>query len=237
MESKSLNYGRHLLSKWIARVPKCDHALDLGAGPGDDLHIVKNKFPTAQLYGVDSNINFTRELTDAGINSIQLNLERDQLPFDDESIDFIIANQILEHVKEVFWVLHEVSRVLKREGQLFVGVPNLASLHNRLLLLLGLQPTCLRNYSAHVRGFTRHDFTKLINRAWNSGYEMLEFGGSNFYPFPSFIARPASSILPRLSVSIFFLFKKVETYIDAFIRFPHFQTNFFIGNYRSDHRF
>ena len=53
----------------------------------------------------------------------------------------MIANQILEHTKEVFWIWHEIARVLAPQGQLILGVPNLASAHNRLLLLLGRQPT------------------------------------------------------------------------------------------------
>lgn len=42
------------------------------------------------------------------------NIERDSLPLADGQADLIIANQILEHTKEIFWIFHEVSRSLKR---------------------------------------------------------------------------------------------------------------------------
>lgn len=99
-------------------------------------------------------------------------------------------NQIFEHVKEVFWILHEVTRVLKKGGSLIVGVPNLASLHNRFLLLLGAQPTSIQNDSAHLKGFTKSDFKKLLQSGFNGGYKLEGFAGSNFYPFPPLLAKP-----------------------------------------------
>ena len=75
-----------------------------------------------------------------------VDIERNSLPFANEPLQVILSNQTLEHVKEIFWIFHEVSRVLKTNGYLIIAVPNLASLHNRLLLLLGMQPSCLKKW-------------------------------------------------------------------------------------------
>lgn len=116
-------------------------------------------------------------------------------------MDFIIMNQILEHTKEIFWIFGEVSRVLKRGGGCIVGVPNLASLHNRIALLIGRQPTSIRALGPHVRGFTRKDFVKFIE---TDGYFKAEyFAGSNFYPFPRQVSRILARIFPNLAVSVF----------------------------------
>ena len=48
--------------------------------------------------------------------------------------------------------MHEFSRVLKVGGQIIVGLPNLAALHRRILLLLGKQPTCIRANGALSEG-------------------------------------------------------------------------------------
>ncbi len=109
-----------------------------------------------------------------GIKVYDLNIEKDALPFDNESIDVVNANQILEHVKEIFWIFHNVSRVLKIGGYFVISVPNLASLHNRILLMIGRQPTSIRNYSAHVRGFTKNDIIK-FTKIWG-GYKLIGFG-------------------------------------------------------------
>ena len=115
---------------------------------------------------------------------VGLDLERDALPFAAATIDVVIANQILEHTKEVFWIWHEIARVLRLHGQLIVGVPNLASAHNRLLLLLGRQPSVIKTASAHVRGFTRADLLQFLDQACPGVFALRDHAGANFYPLP-----------------------------------------------------
>jgi hypothetical protein len=87
-----------------------------------------------------------------------------------------------------------------------VGIPNLAALHNRILLLLGVQPTCIEILSAHVRGFTRSGFREF---ATSDGYFLMEeVRGGNFYPFPPSVARPMARVFPGFSVCLFFLLRR-----------------------------
>ena len=147
-------------------------------------------------------------------------------------MDLIVANQILEHTKEIFWILHESTRILRTGGHILVGVPNLASLHNRLLLMAGRQPTCIQTASAHVRGFTRFDFLAFLNSCFPSGYSFVGWKGSNFYPFPGPIAKPLAEMLPGMAYSIFILIKKERPYDNSFIEFPRhkgLETNYFLG--------
>jgi len=125
-------------------------------------------------------------------------LEHDRLPFPNDHFEVVIANQILEHVKEVFWIFHEVTRTLKVGGHFIIGVPNLASLHNRVLLSLGRQPSIIKNNSAHVRGWTKHDMLRFTDSCFPNGYELRGFGGGNFYPFPGVVAKPLSFIFQML---------------------------------------
>lgn len=232
MIDRNLNYGRHLIKKFITHSASHEKVLDLGAGHGHDLLIAKNIQPHAQLYALESYPPYVQELQSKGIEVFSANIERERLPFEDESLDIIIMNQIMEHVKEVFWILHEVSRVLKVGGSFIVGVPNLASLHNRLLLLAGQQPTSIKNHSAHVRGYTKNDFNNLINNGFPNGYKLAGFGGSNFYPFPPIIAKPLASILPTMAWGIFMHWKKTKSYTDSYIQYPvkkRLETNFFVG--------
>jgi hypothetical protein len=145
----------------------------------------------------------------------------------------VIANQILEHVKELFWIFHEATRVLRVGGHLIVGVPNLASLHNRVLLAVGKQPTCIQNHSAHVRAFTRSDLLKFLETCFSGGFRLTKFGGSNFYPFPPFIAKPLASLLPHMAWGIFLMLRKERAYSSEFIAHPiahQLESNFYLGN-------
>jgi ubiquinone/menaquinone biosynthesis C-methylase UbiE len=229
---RDLNYGRHILRDAL-RAITVQRVLDVGGGLGADLATVHDAAPGAELYAVESNHHYANALRKAGVTVTHGDLERSRLPFEDESIDLVVANQILEHVKEVFWILHEISRVLKVGGHLFIGVPNLASLHNRLLLLLGRQPTCINNASAHVRGFTKRDVLNFMQTCWPGGYEMVSFRGSNFYPLPQVLAKPMASMLPTAAVSIFFLLMKRSPYAGQFLEHPeNLETNFFLGAVR-----
>lgn len=236
MIDRGLNYGREqivaLAEKCQASGARVDTILDLGAGRGDDLLNLKGCFPKAKLHGIECYPEYIRDLNSKGITVHSLNLESSRLPLPNESVDLIVANQILEHTKEVFWILHESTRVLRPGGHLIVGVPNLASLHNRLLLLLGRQPTCIQTASAHIRGFTRSDFLDFLNTCFPSGYTFRGWKGGNFYPFPPTIAKPLAGMFPGMAYSIFMLVRKEKSYRSSFVEYPRterLETNYFLG--------
>ena len=162
MIDRELNYGRkHIQNFCIKHINDRENLtiVDLGAGVGTDLINImensgKNTFCTID-YTTNPNLEEIKKKCKTAIKSYVLNIEKDKLPFENKSVDIIIANQILEHCKNIFWIMHEVNRVLKVGGTMVVGVPNLASMHNRLLLFMGFQPTCIQIHSAHLRGFTK----------------------------------------------------------------------------------
>jgi SAM-dependent methyltransferase len=172
------------------------------------------------LYAIEVFPPHVEILRQRGIHVVSLDLERDAFPFDDESIDVLLANQILEHTKEVFWIFHEMSPVLATGGHLIIGVPNLASLHNRLLLLRGRQPTVVKTASAHVRGFTKCDLLNFLAVGFPNGFDLQEQRGANFYPFPPTIANPLARLLPNLAWGLFLRFEKQRPYLRQFLEFP-----------------
>lgn len=58
---------------------------------------------------------------------IIMNIEKEKLPFDDNSVDEIIADAVLEHIGDLKFVLNECYRVLKHNGLLSGSVPNAGS--------------------------------------------------------------------------------------------------------------
>ena len=53
----------------------------------------------------------------------------DELPLKDESVDTILCTQVLEHVENPFKVMNEFKRILKKEGKLFISVPQQQGVH------------------------------------------------------------------------------------------------------------
>jgi len=229
---RSLNYGRHNIEHFLQQSTPYSTVLDIGAGTGSDLLLARRVTPGARLFALEAHTPTVDTLVSLGIGVTAHELERDGFPFDDESLDVVIANQVLEHTKEIFWILHEISRTLRVGGRIILGVPNLASLHNRLLLVVGKQPSPIKSFSAHVRGFTRGDMVGLLNSCFPGGYRLIDFRGSNFYPFPAIVARPLARAFPTLAWGIFFLFEKTRHYdrecIDAVVR-SEFETPFYLG--------
>jgi len=231
---RQLSYGRENIATFLKKVAPFRNVVDLGAGGGADLEIAARICPEAKRYAVEAyppNV----EILKLRHEVLQLNLEVDPLPFDDESIDVVLSNQVMEHVKEIFWILHQATRSLRVGGYLILGVPNLAAYHNRLLLLMGRQPSVIQNHSAHLRGYTRHDILRMFEMIFPGGYELGGFLGANFYPFPPFLAKPLAKLLPNGAWGIFMLFKKTRTYNDEFLMHPvvaQLETNFYVANAR-----
>jgi SAM-dependent methyltransferase len=233
MIDRSLNYGRHLIESFLQASRPYGRVVDLGAGHGSDLQLARKHQPSGDYYGVEVYPEYAAQLRGEGFSVMEIDIERDMVPLESESVDVVIANQILEHTKEVFWICHEVARVLKVGGSFIVGVPNLAALHNRVLLCLGEQPTPIKTASAHVRGFTRGDVLQFFEVCFPGGFALRNFGGSNFYPFPPSLARVLARAFPTLAWGIFFRFEKVRDYKAEFLQFPtraRLETSFFVGS-------
>ena len=212
-----LNYGRDRIMDSVlryagARKAKRLSILDIGAGSGDDLlgcaKALAGHGVESELCAIEGYAPNVQKLKERQITVVPLDIENDRFQYDDKQFDVVIMNLCLEHTKEVFHIFGEISRVLKPNGICIIGVPNLASLHNRLLLCLGKQPTSIRMFGPHVRGICKDDFIEFAEK--NGYFRCVEFYGSNFYPFPPKISTVLSKYFPSLSVSIFFVLKRTN---------------------------
>jgi hypothetical protein len=121
---------------------------------------------------------------------------------------------------------------LKVGGHFLIGVPNIASLHNRLLLLLGKHPTQWKSYSAHVRPFSKPDTLQFVRYCFPGGYDLIAFRGAQFYPLPLGPSRAMCAMFPSAAAFIFFLFRKRRPYDREFLEHPvkaRLETNFYLG--------
>jgi len=136
----------------------------------------------------------------------RVDIEREPFPVPDNSFDLVICNQVLEHVKNIFLPLSEMDRVVKPGGSLLIGVPNMAGLYNRLLLLAGLQPLANAIDGPHVRGFAHASFVRFLRQ--NINFELAAVDCSNLYPLPYPALDLLGGRLPGLSCFTFYLLRK-----------------------------
>jgi len=232
-----LNYGREIIQEFILKqrfsVGNSLRILDIGCGGGDDLSTIKNRLKQERIsvdcFGTDFDSENISTCQNQGIQTVSVDLEGERLPFETNYFDITICNQVMEHLKNWIWVLHEQTRITKQEGLIIIGVPNLAALHCRIQLLLGRQPSCIHIDDAHVRGFTASELIQVIQRI--EGLKLLEFQGSNLYGVPPGLAKRLSRRFPTLAVCLFFLIQKTQEKVNVIhlIKEKKLETNYFVG--------
>jgi hypothetical protein len=108
-----LGYGRKIIKSFLESIYTYQVLVDIGAGRGADLAIAHEISPVSELFGVECDPDSAFEMKNKGYKIININIEKHRLPFASETVDVFIANQVIEHVKDFFWIFHEMTRCLK----------------------------------------------------------------------------------------------------------------------------
>ena len=163
--------------------PRGGTLLDVGCWDGEGTAAYGEACQARQLFGVEVCEEQACSAERKSITVAHCNLEEPLFPWSAASMDVVVCNQVLEHLKNVFAVMDEIARVLKPDGILVASVPNLGSLHSRIMLLLGMQPSMIRVFGPHVRSFTHGEFKLFLTAG--GAFEIIESRGVGFYPFPA----------------------------------------------------
>ena len=87
-----------------------------------------------------------------------------KLPYKDNSFDVIFSGELIEHTFDDLEFLKECKRILKPKGLIIITTPNLISLKNRILMLIGKNPRfAIADYHYHV--YTINLIKKLFQKA------------------------------------------------------------------------
>ncbi|MFH1472001.1 MAG: methyltransferase domain-containing protein [Nanoarchaeota archaeon] len=94
-----------------------------------------------------------------------------KIPLKNDSVDCVVAGEVLEHLYGTNFFLEEVHRVLKKDGEFILSIPNVVCFKNRIKVLFGKLPTyCadtdewikLADYSGHVKDFNLELIKRLL---------------------------------------------------------------------------
>ena len=175
-----------------------ENLLDVGCATGErtkriakHLHVNLN-----QTYGLDSDEKRVVECRKT-FQAELVDLEVDAIPYESDTFDLVICNQVLEHLKNATKVVDEIIRVTNKNGYIILGIPNLAHLINRIYLLLGIQPMCIAIGSSHIRGFTHKGFMQMLKAI--EPVRFIDCTGALMYPFPYHLAKHLSKLFVGLS--------------------------------------
>jgi len=129
-EAKSRKYPVRALRYWwlhcavqeeIQRIDGSPTIADIGCGPGLLKRFIQ-KVDGARWIGLDINTDSQR-LKTAGYHEVHRCDFNEPLPLQDSTADIVICSHVLEHVPRPQFTMGELSRILKPEGLMLVGVP------------------------------------------------------------------------------------------------------------------
>lgn len=191
--------------------------LDCGCGDGEFTRQLADRARVAEAWGVETVEHRAAAAERRGIRIARVDLN-ERLPFDDGAFDIVHANQLLEHLHGTDDFLREVRRLVKPGGYVLLSTNNLASWHNVISLVLGMQPPPMHVSSevivgnvidpyrntkfgsredSHLRIFS---FQALADLCRYHGFQVEVLRTAGYYPFPPALARALAAIDRRHGV-------------------------------------
>jgi SAM-dependent methyltransferase len=106
-------------------------------------------------------------------SAVRVDLEFDSFPYNDESFDWVLCCEVLEHMEiDPMFMLSEVNRILKPGGRMLLTTPNVVSSTGLHKMLLGLEPYLFMQYH-RTREYHRHNYEYSIHTL----YQVLKAAG------------------------------------------------------------
>lgn len=83
------------------------------------------KHKNINYFWLDYNTDLVNHCKSKGLNVLQIDLSKENLPYEDQSMDFVYCSHVLEHIlsNEQIHFFSEVSRVLKKGGTFILFTP------------------------------------------------------------------------------------------------------------------
>ncbi len=148
-----LNPTRYCIETFIkkssAKIRKDSKVLDAGAGPQPYKYLFSHcSYESADIKDIDNTLTFVCSL--------------DKIPRKDNYYDAIVSTAVLEHIEFPQKVINEFYRVLKRNGKLFMTIPQGWKLHQ--------EPYNFFN-------FTKYGMESLLKNAGFKHFKIIPQGG------------------------------------------------------------
>ena len=142
--------------------------LDCGCNNGAYANYLGNRLGAQAVYGIEINRLLANQARGNNIRVVQADLNG-YWPFQSNSLSIITAFNLLEHLVETQRFISELYRVLRPGGYAIINTPNLASWHNIVALLLGMQPFSGPN----ITSMTESD-VPIVRRMHRRAYNLPE---------------------------------------------------------------
>ncbi len=135
---------------------------------------------------IGAGVSYLPGFTNIDVSSradLQLDLNSDRLPFDNDSVELIFTYHCLEHLDDYLFALGEIHRVLQHQGHLLVGVPYVTLTEFNLV-----NPYHRQNFNEY--SFDFFDPAKLKDSAAEENEILFQKAFHRFHYLPEFAKKP-----------------------------------------------
>lgn len=164
------HYNERIISLMEAGPEESIAVLEIGCDCGATLLEIKNRYPKAEVYGIELNAraaSMASHFAQVAVN----NIESRNLPFDRKMFDYIIFGDVLEHLNDPEETLKYCKDYLREEGMIIASVPNVMHISVMEQLMQG-NFTYMENGlldKTHIHFFTCNEIIRTLDSA---GYEI-----------------------------------------------------------------
>lgn len=124
----------------IAEIPRVKFDAEV-VNESDDIrywnNIINNKLLDIGCYDKLLKRYLRERITYTGIDYPQVDLEKDRLPFKSKFFDYVCCFEMLEHLVDQSNCIKEIKRVIKKDGLIFISLPNIDHIFFRYLTIFG----------------------------------------------------------------------------------------------------
>lgn len=170
--------------------------LEIGCGCGATLNRIKYLYPDAEVFGIELNEKIAA-LGAVCCDIRQGNIEKMELPYEEEMFDYIIMGDVVEHLLDPQAVIGKLTPYLKANGKLLCSIPNILYREVIANLLCGrfeYEDEGILDRT-HVRFFTRDSIEKLM---WRCGLKVSEMQVSGHAKDPNDDISPIIEAICRI---------------------------------------
>lgn len=156
--------NRAIISLIDKKPDEAFRVLEIGCSKGDTLLDIKEEYPNSEVYGVELDDNAAK-LASNFCEAITGNIENEDLPYEEESFDYIIMADVLEHLHDPAKSLEYVKRFLKPDGKFLASIPNVQHISVIKDLLKGYftyTPVGLLDHT-HIHLFTWYEISRMFD--------------------------------------------------------------------------
>lgn len=153
---------RDILTRSLARYSFVKHhvrgaTLDVGCGRGYGFEVIQAD--TRTQVGIDISYPFLRDAQATFPTTPFACASGEAIPFASGSFDSVIAFEVIEHLQDDKFFLHELKRLVRDDGCIAISTPN-------KLITSGDADKPLNKF--HVREYTAIEFRQLLNSVFSS---------------------------------------------------------------------